>query len=355
MSLQNFDLATLLEIRRKQDTIPRFWANFFTQQINFETPYIDFERVNTRYKKLAPFVAPNVQGRIIKTQGSSMQRFSPAYVKPKSAIDPNKVIRRQAGEMPYQPMSNEARRNAVIAEEIKEQRSRIDNREEWLAARAIIDGEVTIEGEDYPAKTVNFNRDADLTTALVGAAQWDETTATPLVNLKNLRGIAWRKSGVAINDIIFGADAWDLFVARLALSNPTTGNLLDTTYRGSTTDISRIVDGFDGAEYVGRISGREGQGGFNCYVYTGYYEQDDGAGGVEEVAMMDPLRVVGVGDIQGTRCYGAIQDARAGYRALPVFMKMWEENDPSVEYIMSQSAPLFVPGEPNASFSMLVA
>lgn len=355
MALQNFDLATLLEIRSRQESIPRFWANFFTRQINFETPYIDFERVNRRYKKLAPFVAPNVQGRVIKTQGSTMERFSPAYVKIKSAIDANKVIVRQVGEMPYQPMSNEARRNAVIAEETREHKSRMDNREEWLAARAIIDGSVTIEGEDYPAVSVDFNRDAALTTALVGAAQWDETTATPLANLKNLRAIAWRKSGVAIRDLIFGQDAWDLFVARLALSAPTTGNLLDTNFRGSESDISRISDGFDGVEFMGRIAGREGQGAFNCYVYTGYYEQDDGAGGVEEVAMMDPLRVVGVGSIDGVRCYGAIQDARAGYRALPTFMKMWEENDPSVEYLLSQSAPLFVPGEPNASFSLKVA
>lgn len=355
MALQTFDLATLLEIRRRQESIPRFWANFFTRQINFETPHIDFERVSRRYKQLAPFVAPNVQGRVIKTEGSRMERFSPAYVKPKSVIDPNKVLTRQVGEVPYQPLSNEARRNAVIAEETREQKARIDNREEWLAARAIIDGEVTIEGEDYPSKTVSFNRDAELTTALVGAAQWDETTATPLANIRNLRAIAQRKSGVAIRDVIFGADAWDLFVARLALSSPTTGNLLDTNFRGSETDITRISDGFDGVEYMGRVAGREGQGAFNCWVYTGYYEQSDGAGGLEEVAMMDPLRVVGVGNIDGVRCYGAIQDARAGYRALPVFMKMWEENDPSVEYLMSQSAPLFVPGEPNASFSMLVA
>ena len=34
--------------------------------------------------------------------------------------------------------------------------------------------------------------------------------------------------------------------------------------------------------------------------------------------------------------------------------KMWDEEDPSVEYLMTQGAPLMVPADPNASFLLTV-
>jgi len=59
--------------------------------------------------------------------------------------------------------------------------------------------------------------------------------------------------------------------------------------------------------------------------------------------------------MDGVRCFGAIRDKKAGYQALEFFMKNWEIEDPSHEYIMSQSAPLMVPKEPNATYSIKVA
>src|SRR5690606_5999297 len=101
MAVQIFDLANLLAMRQRAVTIEAFWRNFFPRQVNYETPFIDFEVANRRYKSLAPFVAPNVQGRVVKTQGSRMERFSPAYIKMKGPVDPSKVIQRVAGEVPY--------------------------------------------------------------------------------------------------------------------------------------------------------------------------------------------------------------------------------------------------------------
>lgn len=350
MEFTIFDLATLLEVRRKQDGIVPFWLNFFRRTVAFETKFIDFELVARRYRKLAPFVSPNVQGRVITTQGSEMLRFAPAYVKPKSVVDPQKVISRQIGETLYQPMSNAARRDAVIAEEIKEHRVRIENREEWLAANALIYGEVDISGEDYPTSHVDFRRDPRLTATLTGGARWDQTTAKPLDDIRNMRRQAKDISGLVIRRHIFGQKAWDAFSERMGFNDPKVGNLLDTTFRGSDTNISRLLDGFEGAEFVGNLVGINGQGLIECWVYSGTYEDDDGV----EQDFLDPRDVVGIGPIDGVRCYGAIQDAKAGYRAMQVFMKNYVENDPSVEYILSQSAPLMVPAEPNASYRMRV-
>jgi hypothetical protein len=350
MEFQLYDLATLLTVRRHIDRIPMFWSILFTRQINFETPYIDFEKVNTRYRRLAPFVAPNAQGRVVHAGGSRMQRFSPAYVKIKTPVDMHRVISRVVGEVPYQPLSNEQRRAAVIGQDIIEHTSRIDNRFEWLCANAVIYGEVTIEGEDYPARVVNFGRDPSLTMTLITTARWSQSTGKPLDDIKLMRRRAKDLCGKVIRRVVFGTNAWDLFVERLQLNNPQNGNLLDTTYRGSETNVSRLLDGFEGAEYAGAITGVSGQGRIECWVYSATYEDETGA----TQNFMHPDDVVGLGDFEGTRCYGAIMDAKAGYRSMEVFMKNWVNEDPSVEYLLSQSAPLAVPGEPNATFRIRV-
>ncbi|MCB1865167.1 MAG: major capsid protein [Chromatiales bacterium] len=351
MAFSPFDLATLQEVQRQQITLPIFWLAFFGRTINFDTPYIDFETVDRRYKKLAPFVAPTAQGRIIKTQGSSMKRFSPAYVKPKSVVDPAKVFSRQPGEFIYRQMSAGERRLAVIAEELKEQKQRIQNRLEWMAAQAVIMGSVTVAGEDYPTQVVDFQRDASLTVVLAGGAKWDQATGDPLGDLLDSRRNVNKLAGVTVRRVVFGAGAWDLLATRLELNNPANGNLLDTNFRGSTTDVSRILEGFEGAEYVGTLAGRNGQGAIECWVYSATYDDDSDA----EQAMMHTNDVVGVGPIDGVRCFGAIQDAQAGYLPLETFTKNWFSDDPSVEWLMSQSAPLMVPAEPNASFRIRVA
>jgi hypothetical protein len=74
-----------------------------------------------------------------------------------------------------------------------------------------------------------------------------------------------------------------------------------------------------------------------------------------EIEMMDSYDVVGTGpQLRGTRCFGAIMDKKAQLRSLELFPKMWDQEDPSQTFTMTQSAPLMVPGEPNGSFRIKV-
>jgi hypothetical protein len=54
--------------------------------------------------------------------------------------------------------------------------------------------------------------------------------------------------------------------------------------------------------------------------------------------------------VRGVRCFGAIQDFDANLQALAMFPKMWRSDDPSATFIMTQSAPLMVPVNPNNTF-----
>ena len=93
-----YTTTKLLEVQRKINSLPAFFLTFFPRQINFEEDEIAFDKVSTNYKRLAPFVAPNVQGRVLRDRGYTTKTFKPAYVKPKHVVDPRRAIPRMAGE-----------------------------------------------------------------------------------------------------------------------------------------------------------------------------------------------------------------------------------------------------------------
>lgn len=344
------DTATLLEVQRVQKTPTSFWLEkCFPRQINFTTEFIAFDRVNEDYRRLAPFVAPNVQGKVMAQEGSDMVNFKPAYVKPKHIVEPDAVLVRKPGEaLGSGSMTPAQRRDATVADLLARHKTMHTMTREWMAAKAIIDGKVTIEGENYPKVTVDFRRDASLTILLVGAAKWDVGTSTHLADIKAARVAANSKSGAVIRDLVFGANAWALFSAKTDVQA-----LLSTQSRGSDSDFTKMVDGFeDSVEYLGQMSGINGSGLVRMWLYSGKYR--DEAGVLQDI--MDTNTVVGVdfAAVQGHRCFGAIRDGKAGFQPLDMFPKMWEDEDPWAEYIMTQSAPLMVPAQPNATFSMKV-
>ena len=101
----------------------------------------------------------------------------------------------------------------------------------------------------------------------------------------------------------------------------------------------------EGAVYQGML------GSYRLWTYAGWYID---AGGTEQQIWPDNT-VVLVGDaLEGVQAYGAIRDLKAGVAAGPYFFKSWEEENPSVRWILMQSAPLLYPRRPNASYKLIV-
>lgn len=328
-----------------------FRDTFFSRAFQFDTQAIAFEVLPTE-QRLAPFVSPAAQGRIMSNKGRTSKLFTPAYVKPKHEIDPNHplVIQRGAGENIGGSASLETKWNAAIARNMVLQMDMIDRREEWMCAQAVINGGILVGSEDYPYVYVDFGRDASLTSILTGTARWGQSAAAPLTNLRDLRRAAFNLSSRPIGDVIMGLSAFDLFFADAGVAALLAQS---ANYRITTNDsqLSSFSDGSTPLEFRGRLQGANGQGALNIWTYAQTYEDYDGT--IQNV--MNPLDVVGVAsDVDGYLCYGAIKDGRAGLRPLARFPKMWEEEDPSVTYMMTQSSPLPVPTRINASFRIRV-
>lgn len=349
MAFDLYSTAALLGVIRVTPVESTYWLdNFFPRQMTFTTEEIMFDRIKTN-RRLAPFVSPVVQGRVIRSQGYETRAFRPAYSKPKHIVDPNRVFSRLAGE-DIGGSSNPAQRwNAAVAENMAEERNMLQRLFNWMAAMSVIHGKVTITGEDYPTQVVDFGRNAGLTRILAGAARWGESGAAPLEDIADLRTLAFREGGSVINRLTMGLEAFDRFFKSQDVKDLLKGDSVNVN-RTSDSTLSAMGSTDTPYEYRGVLQGANGQGRIEVYTYNEQYE--DAAGNT--VDYMSPYDVVGTGPgIQGVRCFGAIRDKRAGLQPIPIFPKMWDQEDPSVTYTMSQSAPLMVPANVNNSFRIV--
>lgn len=349
MPFTMFDTAELVAVQQRLQDLPDgFWRMRYPRVITSDRQDIMFEVADIDNRKLAPFVSPNVQGRVMRGQGSSVRTFRPAYTKPKHIVDPTKAIPRVMGEPIFGGSSLAARFDAAVANNLFMERAAIERRWDWMAAMATIYGYCVVAGDDYPTVTVDFGRDASLTVALAGTAKWSATgTANPLQDLGDVNNAAFSLGNAPITDLVFGITAYSNFV-----KNPAVIALLNNQNRASTSAFSTIpLIQNSNYQAMGFID-TPGGGRFQLWRYSNWYSDVDSNGVLTTRQFLDPTYVVGLGPaMDGTALFGAIMDYEAGFRAeATIFPKMWVEKDPSAVFTMSQSAPLFAPMNPNNTF-----
>lgn len=321
-----------------------YWLSFFTNQINFTTETINFSQLSD-VRKLAPLVVPTAQGVPIYSAAERMTEVKPAYVKPKDPVTATRMIRRAAGygELgQLTPMTPAQRYNAIVGDIIRQHRYAIERRWEWLAAGAIIDAKNILEDERYPRTVVDYQRNAAQTVSLTVGNRWGDAGVSILDDLSAWKDIMRKaKFGGVATRLTVGSDVWSVMRKDAEIRE-----FLNVNYRlGANINLKLgMLDGLE-VERVGNIEGLE------VYVYSDYYQQGDGT----VVPYMSPKDIVLTSpNVNGTRCFGAIQDLAANLQPLTVFADMWPEKDPSAMFIMHQSAPLMVPINPNATFKATV-
>lgn len=335
-----YDTSTILGVMEEREPVSSYFLDLlFREVVTFDDEYIDFEKVVSG-RKLAPFVAPLAQGKPIYEKGSKVTRLKPAYLKPKDAITPAKMLKKQPGRLLTQPLSPQQNYDATVAAIALDHRESIERSWEWMAAEAIRTGAVTIASDDYPEHTVDFGRDPAHNVTLTGSAAWDDDSADPIEDMNDwIATVRRAKFGGLVNRATFGPDAWTVFY-----KNPEVRKQLDMFVRGTDGNFATGIVTGEYVQYMGRI------GNIDLYVNTDYYEVNGSATpfvGAKEVILTSPA-------VRGVRAFGAILDKRAGLAAMPMFPKMWDQEDPSVTFLMTQSAPLMIPVNPNATLRATV-
>lgn len=316
-----------------------FLDRYFPRLQTFDTELVDFDVIQKGGAKLAPFVMPTAAGRPVRSKGSVTKTFKPAYVKPMTEVDPNRPFTRRAGERYGGDLTPAERRSVAIAEILLDHRMQILRRKEFMAGEILRTGMVTVVGEDYPKVVVDFGRDPALTAVLTGGNRWGETGVDPIKTLEDKAALTQEKSGLPATEVTFSPTAWSLF-----RSNERVERLLDNRRQVSgDLEMGPIARGGPDKpkeRHVGSI------GDFDFWVYNDLAEDDSGS----QIKLLGDHQVIQAApQVNGVQAHGAIKDPRAGYQALELFPKNWIDENPSAEWVMTQSAPLVVLPLPNGT------
>lgn len=343
MDLYSISMLNGLAQARQVRPAPTFFLEFFPEAIYHETEEVVYDLVTDK-PRVAPFVHPLKEGKLIEGAGFQSNTIKPAYVKDKRIHTPNKAFKRLAGEPLTGSMTNEQRLRAALVADLADQRAILNRRLELMAAEAVIYGTQTIIGDGFNA-AVDFSRDTDLTDTLVSGDKWDAGTPPDIGGqLEEWDGVLSGICGFNTSHAVMDQKAW-----KLARRNSKFRDDLDTRRGGDTVNanIAPMLS-MEGVTFKGWY------GEFPIFVYKHSYI--DPVDGVEKQAMPDnTVLLISRQGLQGVRHFGAIQDLDAGVRATDAFVKSWVTPEPSARHLLMQSAPIMVPYNVNAVLRRVVA
>jgi hypothetical protein len=319
---------------------PQFLIDRFFPNTQTETAEeIHFDTILGK-RRIAPFVSPLVEGQIVASLGFTTSTLKPAYIKDKRVFDMNRPLKRSPGEQIGGTLSPSDRQRALVARDMQDQMDMVNRRMEVMAGEVLATGKSTISGDKYPTVVIDFGRAAGNT--IIAAKLWSDPTSLPLDDLQDWSQLALQQTGVMLNDVLLTVDAWKVFRSNAQIKD----RLVLQRVAQTLPTMGQAAQIEEGGILMGNVDG------FNIWVYSGWYV--DPADGVEKPILPAGTCIMSSPALEGVRAYGAIRDEQAGLQALPYFVKSWIEEDPSVRFLLMQSAPLVVPYRPNASFKAKV-
>lgn len=315
-------------------------------------------------RRLAPFVNPNKgPGKVMDRIGFSTQTYTAPMIAPKRPITVSDLQKRMPGETVYSPQSPDERAAMLLGQDLAELDEDITRREEWMCAQAAFYSSIAVSGDDV-SYTITFPRTNFMTDAAPAASApnglgtaaptstqlatsrcWDQGTADIVPQIRQMRRLFVKQTGVAPDYILLGEEAADALVNAPSLSG------LDGVLNTRRLDLGLISpelrDG--GATYYGQFAGT----GIDIWGYDEWYI--DPADGVEKPMVPAKMLLMGSSKSYTVMRYGAVgvssgMDGQAQLtlvagRRVP---ESWIEREPAVRFLKVSSRPLVVPVQNDA-------
>lgn len=341
-----YDTNTLIQVVPNLKLAQTFLLDkFFPNIITSDTEKVSID-IDVGKRRMAPFVSPLVEGKLVEQRRYQTNEFTPAYIKDKRAPDLLKPVRRMIGERIGGELTGEEREMANLYAEMADQVDIINRRLEWMAAQSLQTAKLTVEGDGFERVVIDFGRDASLTVGLAGGTQWTAAnitagTASPTADVTTWQQRILKASGAKVTDIVFSTSAWEGFKLDPALKGAIIFPSLNPS--GNIVDPGARIE--QGAVYMGHW------GQYDLWVYNDWFVDENN----HEVPMIaDGSLIMSGANLMGTRAFGMIKDPAFNYQALPYAPKTWVQEDPAQRYLLMQSAPLVIPSRVNASLSATV-
>lgn len=206
---------------------------------------------------VAPFVAPEIGGKVIERDGKQVTVFTPPEIAPERIITRKNILKAEQGngnvivDGDEANQGTEQRKAKLIKDDLAFLDRTITNREEVMCSQALFYGQVNVVGEGYNESIQFWDQANKPYTALAGNALWTAAaTATPIADFEFAIEQVQNRSGYTPAYAIMSPSTWAL--ARktaevkdsLELQNLNVGSI----------DLTSVVNA-DGVRVVGTLAG----------------------------------------------------------------------------------------------------
>jgi hypothetical protein len=320
---------------------------FFRGFKQFTTKYVDID-IYSRSRKMAPFVSPNVEGRVMARLGKTTNSYAPPYIKPKRPTTAGDLLVAQPGEAVYSPGTTMEQRAAqLLMQDFMDLDDSITRREEWMAASALQAGTIRVLGDGVD-DTIDFGMKATHKITLLGADLWTAPTSDPVGDLTTWSRLAAQDSGIVPDTVVLGQDVAAAFIVRLRDPNYNATGELSSIKLSLGQIVPKQLP--NGVTFLGTLVAPSLN--VDVYQYDEWYYDETAA--AEKPMVPVNMVLVGSAQAQNNKLYGAIQNMKAvesmgtNMFAVPRFPSSWIENDPAIRQIMLESASLVALNQPDA-------
>ena len=295
-----YETVTLLQPFDQGPLVHTFLRDTFFKAREYPpTSNIEFDFRRGR-RKMAPFVAPLVGGKIMEREGYETRFFKAPRLAPVRGLRTPDLEARLPGETIYGGRTPADRAAELMAEDSIYLDEAISRREEWMCREVLINGMLTVNADVNYEVVINFleSSKGPIDNHEPVAPTWDDPASDPLGDLERARLNTIRDSGISPNVALFGTDAAAAFVR-----NESVQTLLDNRRFMMGTIEPAIQD--DAVVLFGTVPGLQ------LYTYSEYFEDDAG----ELFPMLPPeLVMLASTNVPNKIVYGAytqLEDAKA--------------------------------------------
>ena len=331
-----YSTRTMMSAIEKMMPVRSFFKDTFFNRVETELTEdvdVDFKKGK---RKMAPFVAPRVGGKVMDRQGYRTQSYKTPRIAPVRILTKDDLATRLMGENVYSRTTPEERAAQILGKDLSELDETISRREEWMCREIITTGKVTMKGfaDDTTSNTIDEVVDYGFTNkeTLLSTAKWNVSTSTKYADLKRWRLAVIKSSGRAPDVCVMASDVAELFINDADIQKKF--NMFNMKFG---TIEPKIKD--DAVTYLGTLAGL----GLEIYSYDEWFVDDDGV----EQPMMPEKTVILARTSMAKIIYGAVTQMDESGEFVTIegerVPKKWSDTENEVKKIKMTSRPLPVP------------
>lgn len=341
MALNYTDTATLLAAYKEQKAPNRFLqSRYFPDGTVFTTSQVLVEYKDGN-QKIAPFVSPEIGGKVVRRKGYVANAYKPAFIAPKRALTIDNLTEKGFGEALYGELTPAERALQITADDLTEMDEMIVRRHEQMCAQVLQENALTMNhyGDDnnlVDTKKIEYFEGTNQA-VYTPSANWGSAGADILGDIAAVAQ-ELAKRGLPATDVILGTAAADAF-----LNDEKIQKLLDN--RNYNIGVVDPTEGFPEAVFLGQINCKGYK--LNFIQYAATYEAEDGT----TTPYIDPKVAIVTAPACGVTNYGAISQIDYGQTEFTTHAEkrvpLYAIKD-QVREVALRTAPLVQPKHKNA-------